>query len=142
VSRHDPDRLHDVKAAIIAIKQHQASPWVEPDGPNAKLLHDALLFQLIVIGEAVKNMSAGLKNREPDIPWAKIAGQRDFIAHAYFRVSMERILKTISKDLPPLENAIDRLLALGLPELDDIDEGAEIRFESPDDAGQGPRLTD
>lgn len=123
MSRDDQERLLDIKAAIEAIREHRAKPGTQPGGPYESVLHDALLFQLIVIGEAVKSLADELKDRERNIPWAQIAAQRDFIAHAYFRVSMTRILNTVTNDLPPLEEAIDRLLVLGPSALDDTDEG-------------------
>ncbi len=32
------------------------------------------------------------------------------IAHEYFRIDIERVLEIVERDLPPLEQAIDRLL--------------------------------
>jgi uncharacterized protein with HEPN domain len=34
----------------------------------------AVIRQLEIIGEAVKNLSAGLTGREPAVPWHQIAG--------------------------------------------------------------------
>ena len=42
-----------------------------------------------------------------------IAGMRDLIAHEYFRIEMKLVLDTVERDLTPLEEAIDRLLATG-----------------------------
>ena len=72
------------------------------------MLHDALLFQFAVIGEAVKHLEPETREREPDIPWAAIAGLRDLIAHEYFRIEIDRILAIVEKDLAPLQDAIDR----------------------------------
>jgi uncharacterized protein with HEPN domain len=74
-------------------------------------LHDALLFQFVVIGEAVKNLAPQTRESAPEIPWADVAGLRDLIAHEYFRIEIDRILAIVERDLPPLERAIDRLLA-------------------------------
>jgi uncharacterized protein with HEPN domain len=45
---------------------------------------DAVIRNLIVIGEAVKNIPEDTRKMEPGIEWRKIAGLRDFAAHAYF----------------------------------------------------------
>ncbi|MET0306346.1 MAG: HepT-like ribonuclease domain-containing protein [Solirubrobacterales bacterium] len=74
------------------------------------MLHDALLFQFVVIGEAVKHLASETRESSPEIPWADIAGLRDLIAHEYFRIDIQRVLEIVEKDLPPLGRAIDRML--------------------------------
>jgi uncharacterized protein with HEPN domain len=109
VSRGDQERLRDIKEAIIAIRGHLAQAGEDPGAAGA-LLHDALLFQFVVIGEAVKHLSPETRQRAAEIPWVDVAGLRDLIAHEYFRIEIERILEIVNRDLPPLEQAIDRLL--------------------------------
>jgi uncharacterized protein with HEPN domain len=110
VRRNEQDRLRDIKDAIVAIHEHLARPGEEPAGEDAALLHDALLFQFVVIGEAVKNLAPETRDSEPEIPWADVAGLRDLIAHEYFRIEIDRVLAIVQRDLSPLEQAIDRLL--------------------------------
>jgi uncharacterized protein with HEPN domain len=111
VSRDERERLRDVKDAILAIKAHLAK-HTQGGGPGIddQLLHDALLFQFVVIGEAVKNLSVETRASAPEIPWVDIAGLRDLIAHEYFKIDIHRILEIVDRDLPPLEQAIDSLL--------------------------------
>lgn len=111
MSRGERERLLDIKDAIAAIKGHVER--VNPSGPEIDdpLLHDALLFQFVVIGEAVKNLSSETRESAPDIPWSDIAGLRDLIAHEYFRIDIRRVLDIVERDLPPLEKAIDGLLS-------------------------------
>lgn len=110
MSRDERERLRDLKDAIVAIREHLAQTPEEPDEAGSALLHDALLFQFVVIGEAVKNLSAEARKSAPEIPWADIAGLRDLIAHEYFRIEIDRVLEIVERDLPGLEQAIDRLL--------------------------------
>lgn len=109
MTRQERDRLKDIKDAIVAIREHLAGAEQDPAQEDA-LLHDALLFQLVVIGEAVKHLAPETRNSSPDIPWANIAGLRDLIAHEYFRIDIDRVLQIVDRDLPSLEQAIDRLL--------------------------------
>lgn len=111
MSRGEPERLRDIKDAITALRHHLQRVREDRVSDDAALLHDALLFQFVVIGEAVKNLAAETRASEPTVPWADIAGLRDLIAHEYFRIEIERVIQIVERDLPPLETAIDRLLA-------------------------------
>jgi uncharacterized protein with HEPN domain len=110
MSRSEQERLRDIKDAIVAIHSHLARARKQRAAGNDALLHDALLFQFVVIGEAVKNLAAETRDSEPEIPWLDVAGLRDLIAHEYFRIDINRVLAIVERDLPPLERAIDRLL--------------------------------
>ena len=49
---------------------------------------DAILYNLVIIGEAVKALGAATTARRADIPWRQIAGLRDLPAHEYFRIEI------------------------------------------------------
>lgn len=109
MSRDEQERLRDIKDAIAAIHQHLVNAGETSAAKEDPLLHDALLFQFVVIGEAVKHLAPETREAAPEIPWADIAGLRDLIAHEYFRIDVHRVLEIVERDLPPLEKAIDRL---------------------------------
>ncbi len=106
MSRTEQDRLRDIRDATEAIRAHLAAH----SDRDSQLLHDALLFQFVVIGEAVKNLTPETRQTFPEIPWTDIAGLRDLIAHEYFQIDIDRILEIVKRDLPPLETAIQKLL--------------------------------
>ena len=81
-----------------------------PEIAGPLVLH-AVLFNLVVIGEAAKNIDDDLRSEAPDVPWSSYAGLRDVIAHQYFRVQREIVEETVKRDLPILRAAVDRLLA-------------------------------
>lgn len=110
MSRDEKVRLCDIKDAIAAIRQHLEQAGETSAAKEDPLLHDALLFQFVVIGEAVKNLTPETRESAPGIPWTDIAGLRDLIAHEYFRIDIHRVLEIVERDLPPLEQAIDGLL--------------------------------
>lgn len=70
---------------------------------------DAVLRNLEIIGEAVKKLPPELLARAPDVPWGDVAGLRDVLAHAYFRVDLALIWDTAKHELPALEAAVRRL---------------------------------
>jgi uncharacterized protein with HEPN domain len=110
MSRDEQERLRDIQEAIAAIHRHLKQAGDTADAVQDPLLHDALLFQFVVIGEAVKNLSPETRESAPEIPWTDIAGLRDLIAHEYFRIDIHRVLEVVERDLPPLECAITELL--------------------------------
>lgn len=110
MSRDEQERLRDIKDAIGVIRTHLANTGDTTQAKEDPLLHDALLFQFVVIGEAVKHLAPETRESSPEIPWTDIAGLRDLIAHEYFRIDIQRVLEIVEKDLPPLEQAINRLL--------------------------------
>jgi uncharacterized protein with HEPN domain len=91
----------------------EAMERAEADGSEggAQLAFDALLYRLVVIGEAVKALPADLLARQPQIPWHEIARLRDLLAHRYYRVDAHIIRRTVETPLSELGDAVARLLA-------------------------------
>jgi uncharacterized protein with HEPN domain len=110
MSRDEQERLRDIEDAIAAIREHLANAGETAAAREDPLLHDALLFQFVVIGEAVKHLTPETRESTPEIPWSDIAGIRDLIVHEYFRIDIHRVLEIVERDLPPLEQAINDIL--------------------------------
>jgi len=70
----------------------------------------AFIRSLEIIGEAVKNLSGGFREKYPEIPWKEIAGMRDKLIHEYFGVNYEIIWKTIMKEVPELKIKIEEIM--------------------------------
>jgi uncharacterized protein with HEPN domain len=74
---------------------------------------DAIIRKLEIIGEAVKQLSDGTRQRQPEIPWKQIAGMRDRLTHDYFGVDLLLVWTVVERDLAALRRAVDALLANG-----------------------------
>jgi uncharacterized protein with HEPN domain len=72
--------------------------------------YDAVLMNLIVIGEAANRLPQAIIAAEPTIPWRDVIGMRNRIAHGYEDVEPQRIWNTITLNLPALRAAVQRLL--------------------------------
>ncbi|MCD6507698.1 DUF86 domain-containing protein [Candidatus Poribacteria bacterium] len=70
----------------------------------------AVLYQLLVMGEAVKRLSREFRARHPHIPWSLIVGMRDHLIHGYDIVDWDEVWKTTKKDIPDLLGEINSLL--------------------------------
>lgn len=75
----------------------------------------AILYQVIVVGEATKRLSTNFRNIHPDIPWKEIAGMRDILAHQYDRINLDTLWDVIQKDIPELIELIAPLLPKQTP---------------------------
>ena len=67
-----------------------------------ELHFDAVLRNLEIIGEAVKNISEETRQNYPQIKWRKIAGFRDIVAHEYFGVNEETVWDIVENEIPVL----------------------------------------
>jgi uncharacterized protein with HEPN domain len=74
-----------------------------------KLRQSAIIRQLEIIGEAVKNIPNSLREKYSKVAWKDIAGFRDVLSHAYFGVSMDRVWNIIEKDLPKLKEELNKI---------------------------------
>lgn len=75
------------------------------------LLQDGVIRQLMIIGEAVKQLTPATRQQAPHIPWSAIAGMRDKLIHHYFGVDLSQIWLTTEHDLPILKMAVATILA-------------------------------
>ncbi|MBL6962096.1 MAG: DUF86 domain-containing protein [Anaerolineales bacterium] len=69
----------------------------------------AVLYQLTVVGEAVKRLSKEFRAQHTHIPWALIAGMRDHLIHGYDLVDWDEVWQTAKKDIPDLLLKIEQL---------------------------------
>ncbi|HEX2051799.1 MAG TPA: HepT-like ribonuclease domain-containing protein [Actinomycetota bacterium] len=70
---------------------------------------DAVLYNLAVIGEAIKGLSSETLTRAPEVDWRAAARMRDFLVHHYFATDRDVVANTVERDIPPLRAAIERL---------------------------------
>jgi uncharacterized protein with HEPN domain len=76
----------------------------------SSMQQDAVVRQLEVIGEAVKQLSAEVRDQQPEIPWREIAGMRDVLIHAYFSVDLEQVWEVTQRDLRDLKRVVEEIL--------------------------------
>jgi uncharacterized protein with HEPN domain len=60
----------------------------------------AVLYQLTVIGEAVRRWSPAFRDRHPILPWSLMAGMRDHLLHGYDVVDLDEVWNTATRDVP------------------------------------------
>jgi uncharacterized protein with HEPN domain len=75
-----------------------------------KVVYEAVIRKIEVIGEAVKNLPSSFKEKYPEIPWRGIAGMRDKLIHHYFNVDLDRVWIAIKHEIPLLKKQIENIL--------------------------------
>jgi len=104
--------LGDIAQAILRIERFvgemDREHFLRDDKTQA-----AVLWELITIGEAAKNIPEPIRREHPNVPWRQMTATRDFLAHGYYRVEAAIIWDIIIKDLPELKERI-RLMEVRL----------------------------
>lgn len=65
-------------------------------------LQMAVLYSIQVVGEAANNLSDGLKDALPTVPWGEIVGMRNRIVHGYFLLDSDIVWEAATIHLPEL----------------------------------------
>ncbi len=76
------------------------------------MAQDAVMRNFEIIGEAVKRVSEGTRNKEPGVPWRAVAGFRDVLIHDYGSIDLNEVWVAVTRDLPVLRAAVMRLLGV------------------------------
>ena len=69
---------------------------------KSRVHQQAVILNLMIIGEAIKHIDARALSTRPEIPWNDIAGLRDIVAHKYFHLDLDTIWDVVEKDLAPV----------------------------------------
>jgi uncharacterized protein with HEPN domain len=75
-----------------------------------ELKRDAVLRNIEIIGEAAKNLPDDVIAKAPDIPWRKVRGMRDVLAHGYFGLEIKVVWSTATTKIDDIERAVRALL--------------------------------
>jgi uncharacterized protein with HEPN domain len=72
--------------------------------------YDAVIYNLVILGEAAKQIPPSVRDRYPLVQWRKIAGLRDVSVHRYFGLDEDVLWDILQREIPPLLAQIDRIM--------------------------------
>ena len=101
--------LEDILKAIKSVDKYTKDLTFGKFKKN-KLVIDAVVRNLEIVGEAAKNVPVDIRNKFPEIEWKKISGLRDILTHEYFGVDLQILWDVVKNKLPDLKKEISKLL--------------------------------
>lgn len=107
--RSHRERVDDINNAIKDIYfSEDALEKAEQskDEATANLCFQAILYNLIIIGESVKNLDNEFILKNSRIDWQGVGNLRNLIAHEYFRIEVSKIRLYIDKPLSGLAEVL------------------------------------
>ena len=105
------ERLQHMLEAVDAIEGYAERGRKAFD--DDATLRDAILYQIVVLGEAAKSAikaDPSLEQELPDVEWSPISRMRDRVAHHYWATDNEVVWTTVSESVPELRKALDAAL--------------------------------
>lgn len=111
MSRTPPDRVH---LSDMLEWTRKVQRFVADVTEDAFLLDErtqsAVIHGLIVIGEIATRVGEEFRAASPGIPWHEIRGMRNRLVHDYLGTDVDEVWRTVSVDLPKLEEVLARML--------------------------------
>ena len=108
-SRTVKERIQDILNAIDSIQAEiENIDFIEFS--HNEMLVKAILYDLIIIGEAAINIPTEIKLLSPEVPWRLMSDMRNIIAHEYFQVNLQITWTTIHNNLPLIIKPLRQLL--------------------------------
>jgi uncharacterized protein with HEPN domain len=106
MSRDQKLYIDDIHIACLKIT-HFTQDMGRADFFADEKTQDAVIRNLEIIGEAVKNLPSSFRDRCTQIEWTKIARMRDYVAHAYFGVDLDIVWDVVENHIPVLLDTIE-----------------------------------
>jgi uncharacterized protein with HEPN domain len=101
-------RISDILGAISAVATYVKGMSYEDFIADRKTV-DAVIRNLIIIGEAASRIPDEISLQHPEVPWNDMRAMRNFVVHEYFGVSDKILWDTVQTDLPPLVPALSKI---------------------------------
>ena len=108
MSRADSAVLLDMILAARSIADFIRE--IDPKAFRAdEMRKSAVIHQLLIIGEATKQLSSGFRDANPGVPWSEMARMRDLLIHTYHKVDLDRVIEAAFERLPSILRSLEPL---------------------------------
>jgi len=107
--RGNKELIKDIQEAIDRIEDYTKDMNFNQFLQDAKT-QDAVVHNIEIIGEAVKNLSNDIKEKHKEVGWKDIAGMRDKIVHFYFGIKWDIVWSVIKNKISELKPKIETII--------------------------------
>jgi len=76
----------------------------------APMVLDAVVWNLMVLGDAARHVPESVVAAFPEVPWGQMRGIRNHIVHGYDRIDFDIVWAVIQSELPPLVAQLERVM--------------------------------
>ena len=101
--------LEDISERISKIEKYTVGMSFEDFVQDDKTV-SACIYEIEVVGEAVKHLPKEITQRFDDLPWSLMAKMRDKLIHWYFEIDEEIVWKVAKEKLPQIKKQIDKII--------------------------------
>lgn len=90
--------LWEIIESLFAIQSYTKTVTVD-DFLTKKMIQDAVVRRMEIIGEASKQIPEEIRNKYEDVDWSGMIGLRNVVIHDYFEVDYEDIWAIVNKEV-------------------------------------------
>ena len=114
--RHDELYVADLVDSTRAVREYldgiSRERWDQD-----RVLRDAVLYRLMLLGEIASALPEALRDRYPDVAWRQIRAFRNLAVHKYFSVDWAVVWQISREEVPVLEEQAMDIMRAEFPEL-------------------------
>ena len=101
----DIDRLRHIEESITNIEKYLKGKTFEDMSADMMCFH-AVVYNLMIIGEAANMLTKEFRGEHPEVPWRDIVDMRNLLIHGYITTNSTFIWETYKNDLPILKEQV------------------------------------
>jgi len=75
-----------------------------------EIVHDAVLRNLTIIGEAASKVPAAIQQQHDGVEWRKIIAFRNIAMHEYFGLDRDIVWDVVSRKVPELSASLNNIV--------------------------------
>ncbi|MEL7141512.1 MAG: DUF86 domain-containing protein [Cyanobacteria bacterium J06643_4] len=105
----DEASLNDIYRAGLNCL-HFSQDLTQEDLKADEMRLSAIAYQILIIGEATTRLSNEFKVNHPEVPWKRMIGMRNIMAHQYDKIDLKTLWDVLHKSIPEMMAKVEPLI--------------------------------